>query len=149
MLPAMVSFLPPEGGRPSLPVRCETVSPLSARLVTFVCSSWTRGDCTGARGNNCRWRHFYQEGDRPVLQLRAVLQPSSSDSRSGPVRGCDEEFSSPLVVKVRREVARERREEFDLETGRRRSWVESREFEVLDLTGEISFCLRDCGNHYS
>ena len=58
------------------------------------------------------------------------------------MRGCDEEFSSPLVLKVRREVARERREEFDLETGRRRSWVESREFEVLDLTGEISFCLR-------
>ena len=41
-----------------------------------------------------------------------------------------------------REVTRERREEFDLETGRRRSWVESREFEVLDLTGEINFCLR-------
>ena len=49
---------------------------------------------------------------------------------------CDEEFSSPLVLKVRREVARERMEEVDLETGRRRSWVESREFEVLDLTGE-------------
>ena len=43
---------------------------------------------------------------------------------------------------MRREVARERREEFDLETGRRRSWVESREFEVLDLTGEINFCQR-------
>ena len=55
---------------------------------------------------------------------------------------CEEEFSSPLILKVRREVARERREEVDLETGRRRSWVETREFEVMDLTGEINFCLR-------
>ena len=53
---------------------------------------------------------------------------------------CDEEFSSPLILKVRREVARERREEVDLETGRRRSWVETREFEVMDLTGEKSCC---------
>ena len=37
---------------------------------------------------------------------------------------------------MRREVARERMEEVDLDTGRRRSWVESREFEILDLTGE-------------
>ena len=45
------------------------------------------------------------------------------------------DFSSPLVVKVRREVARERREEVDLETGNRRSWIESVEFDMLDLTG--------------
>ena len=42
------------------------------------------------------------------------------------------------MVKVRKEVARERREELDLETGRRRSWVETREFEVLDLTGNFA-----------
>ena len=48
------------------------------------------------------------------------------------------EFSSPLVVKVRKEVAKERREEFDLETGKRRSWVEAREFDVLDLTGDAT-----------
>ena len=46
------------------------------------------------------------------------------------------EFSSPLVVKLRKEVAKERREEVDLETGQRRSWVETREFDMLDLTGE-------------
>ena len=45
------------------------------------------------------------------------------------------DFSSPLVVKVRREVARERREEVDLETGNRRSWIESVEYDMLDLTG--------------
>lgn len=48
------------------------------------------------------------------------------------------EFSSPLVVKLRKEVAKERREEVDLETGQRRSWVETREFDMLDLTGEWS-----------
>ena len=46
------------------------------------------------------------------------------------------EFSSPLVVKLRKEVVKERREEVDLETGQRRSWVETREFDMLDLTGE-------------
>ena len=45
-------------------------------------------------------------------------------------------FTSPLTVKVYEEVKETRKEEVDLETGRRRSWVESREFEVLDLTGE-------------
>ena len=41
-------------------------------------------------------------------------------------------------MKVRKEVARERREELDLETGRLRSWVETREYEVLDLTGNFT-----------
>ena len=48
-------------------------------------------------------------------------------------------------------MTRERREEVDLETGKRRSWVESKEFEVLDLTGEetvffaeISTYLQSC-----
>ena len=47
------------------------------------------------------------------------------------------EFSSPLVVKLRKEVAKERREEVDLETGQSRSWIESVEFDMLDLTGKI------------
>ena len=82
-------------------------------------------------GNTCRKRHFYQEADRT-----AILPTCSS----GVTARAPElvEFSSPLVVKVRKEVAKERREELDLETGTRRSWVESREFDVLDLTGWIS-----------
>ena len=70
---------------------------------------------------------------------RDVLQPAISDTATINRReaGTQEfSFSSPLTVRVRKEVARERREELDLETGTRRSWVESREFEVLDLTGE-------------
>lgn len=47
-----------------------------------------------------------------------------------------ESYSSPYTVKVRKEVAKQRKVEVDLETGDRKSWVESTEFEVLDLTGE-------------
>lgn len=88
------------------------------------------------RGNSCPNRHFFMDGDRELLQ------PVSSDTATITTNqreaGTEEEFnfSSPLTVKVRKEVARERREEVDLETGTRRSWVEVRELEVLDLTGE-------------
>ena len=44
-------------------------------------------------------------------------------------------YSSPYKVKLLREVSRQRKEEVDLETGRRRSWVETTEFDVFDLTG--------------
>ena len=47
------------------------------------------------------------------------------------------DFSSPYRVKVMKEVAKQRREEVDLDTGRRRSWVETTEVEVLDLCGEL------------
>ena len=47
-----------------------------------------------------------------------------------------EKYSSPYRVKVVKEVAKQRKEEVDLETGKRKSWVETTEFEVLDLTGE-------------
>ena len=41
------------------------------------------------------------------------------------------DFSSPYRVKVMKEVAKQRREEVDLDTGRRRSWVETTEVEEL------------------
>ena len=34
-----------------------------------------------------------------------------------------------------KQVARHRREEVNLDTGERRSWVEEQEYEVMDLTG--------------
>ena len=46
------------------------------------------------------------------------------------------DFSSPYRVKVVKEVAKQRQEEVDLDTGRRRSWVETIEVEVLDLCGK-------------
>jgi len=47
-------------------------------------------------------------------------------------------FSSPYCVKIQKEVIKKRKVEVDLETGRKKSWVESLEQEVLDLTGEAS-----------
>ena len=45
-------------------------------------------------------------------------------------------FTSPLTVKVYEEVKEKRKEEVDLETGRRTSFVEEVRYEVLDLTGD-------------
>ena len=45
-------------------------------------------------------------------------------------------FTSPYVVKMRKEKETRRLEEVDLDTGRRRSWVETTEHDVIDLTGE-------------
>ena len=88
------------------------------------------------RGNFCPSRHFYLDEDRELLQSASWDTVTSNKKKAG----TEEEFrfSSPLTVKVRKEVARERREELDLETGRRRSWVETREYEVLDLTGNFA-----------
>ena len=46
------------------------------------------------------------------------------------------QFTSPYVVKMRKEKETRRLEEVDLDTGRRRSWVETTEHDVIDLTGE-------------
>ena len=45
------------------------------------------------------------------------------------------EFTSPYVVKVTKEKESRRLEEVDLITGRRRSWIETCEHDVIDLTG--------------
>ena len=45
------------------------------------------------------------------------------------------QFTSPYVVKVMKEKESRRLEEVDLDTGRRRSWIETSEHDVIDLTG--------------
>ena len=49
-----------------------------------------------------------------------------------------DDFTSPLTVKITTEVTKTRREEIDLETGRKMSWVETSEREVVDITGASS-----------
>jgi len=93
-----------------------------------ICKSWQNGFCIGGRGNNCPLRHYYNDGDRPLAQSKRF-----QDSR---VSKENVDFSSPYTVKVRKEVETQRMEEVDLDTGRRKSWVETKEFEVYDLTGE-------------
>ncbi len=46
------------------------------------------------------------------------------------------QFTSPYVVKMRKERETRRLEEVDLDTGRRRSWLETTEHDLIDLTGE-------------
>ena len=69
-------------------------------------------------------RHYYLERDaRPAVPQRfalAEMEPAN--------------FSSPYQVKICKEKLVHRREEVDIETGRRRSWVEEEEREVYDLT---------------
>jgi len=96
-----------------------------------LCRNWRNGQCIGTTGNSCKFRHYYTERDG------ALAQASRNMDRL--VRGnisSVESYSSPYRVKVVKEVSKQRREEVDLETGKRKSWIETKEFEVLDLTGE-------------
>ena len=71
-------------------------------------------------------RHYYLERDaRPTVTQRIALTEMEPAN-----------FSSPYQVKICKEKLVHRREEVDIETGRRRSWVEEEEREVYDLTGD-------------
>ena len=71
-------------------------------------------------------RHYYLERDaRPAVTQRLALAEMEPAN-----------FSSPYQVKICKEKLVHRREEVDIETGRRRSWVEEEEREVYDLTGD-------------
>jgi hypothetical protein len=93
-----------------------------------LCKSWKNGSCIGGRGNTCPLRHDYTERDGQVAEAKRFQDPGVSTDTV--------DFSSPYTVKVRHEVENHRREEVDLDTGRTRSWVETKEYEVLDLTGD-------------
>jgi len=95
-----------------------------------LCRMWTKGKCKGSTGNACRFRHFYNEFDGLAVQ-------KENNQRLHPANVLSEDdFNSPYRLKVVKEVSKQRKEEVDLETGKRKSWVETTEFEVLDLTGE-------------
>jgi len=113
--------------------------PFSAQMCNFshnkelapLCKRWQIGLCIGAIGNCCMFRHYYNDMDGALIQAARHMQR--------PINTCSnrvENYSSPLVVKVVKEVSKQRKEEVDLETGKRRSWVETTEFEVYDLTGD-------------
>jgi len=96
-----------------------------------LCRMWQKGFCIGATGNNCRFRHYYNDMDGLFMQAskRQAQRPLTETNQLN-------DYSSPYRVKVVKEVSKQRKEEVDLETGKRKSWVETTEFEVLDLTGE-------------
>jgi len=96
-----------------------------------LCKMWQKGFCIGATGNNCKLRHYYNDMDGAIMQAakRQAQIPVNETNQL-------DDYSSPYRVKVVKEVSKQRKEEVDLETGKRKSWVETTEFEVLDLTGE-------------
>jgi len=92
-----------------------------------ICSKWKEGKCWGANfwdGDKCPYRHYYTEDDAVITIDQVESSPSISH------------FTSPYVVRMRKEKETRRLEEVDLDTGRRRSWVETTEHDVIDLTGE-------------
>jgi len=93
-----------------------------------LCSRWKAGECQGNMGNNCLYRHYYLERDAvtrfpPVRTPLAQVQPTAN-------------FSSPLTMRVIKETIQHKRVEVDIETGKRRSWVEEESRDVMDLTGD-------------
>ena len=110
-----------------------------------LCQAWTRGLCNY---NYCPGRHYYLERDaapvRPgaphsVQQVSLKLETSWFIIQNITVvqASGNSNFSSPLVVKVKMLTEEHRREEVDLETGKRRSWVETQSKELIDITGEV------------
>jgi len=90
------------------------------RATRPLCKMWTLGQCWG-----CLDRHYYDETDQ---RLQATPRAD------GHVRA-ETGYSSPYMgYKIVQEVERIRREEIDLETGRKKSFTEVREYEVVDLT---------------
>ena len=67
---------------------------------------------------------------------RDTVTSTTTADHLNPENGDEVVFTSPLTVQVYEEVTKTRKEEVDLDTGRRRSFVEEKRFEVLDLTGE-------------
>jgi len=92
-----------------------------------LCRDWTKGEC----GECCPLRHYYNESD---LVTNEQLQVDDF-----PVTRVDTEkteYSSPRV-NIIKEVFEQRKEEIDLETGKKRSWTERTEYEVFDLTSDV------------
>ena len=89
-----------------------------------LCKKWTQGQCWG-----CLDRHFYDD-----IDVRSATTPRDGGQGQEAVT-YDSPYNGFTIVK---EVARIRREEVDLETGRKKSIYEEKEFEVLDLTKQRS-----------
>eukprot|EP00088_Acartia_fossae_P063857 TRINITY_DN7823_c0_g1_i2.p1 TRINITY_DN7823_c0_g1~~TRINITY_DN7823_c0_g1_i2.p1 ORF type:complete len:374 (+),score=92.04 TRINITY_DN7823_c0_g1_i2:29-1150(+) len=95
-----------------------------------LCQEWKKGNCIGGRGNSCWFRHYYMDMDHQT-QETADNQDNTKKRKENVLN----EFSSPLVQKIRKETKKIRREEVDLETGRRKSYIETTEEEIIDITG--------------
>ena len=79
-------------------------------------------------GDLCIFRHYYTEQDAQKIQTM------TNKEKLDKVNYClfeRNDSDSPYRVKVVKETRKERREEVDLETGKRKIWIELMEFEVF------------------
>jgi len=91
-----------------------------------LCQNWVRSACIGGHGNSCRNRHYYTQYDAALPKPAQPAAPPSSVLT---------EFSSPLVTRVQKVTEHHKRVEIDLETGKRKSFIETTEQEIIDITG--------------
>jgi len=101
---------------------------------TPLCDLWVSGDCAGARAAVCAARHFYLDSD--IGDGRRRKNKSGPDSVAGKkVKRPRRHFSSPYRARLVTEQVTVEREEIDIESGKKESWTEVQERELVDLTG--------------
>ena len=98
-----------------------------------ICKSWQEGNCFD--DYYCLRRHYYTENDEELPQCKRFLDVEYGSDRA---QVSPQTFSSPYKVRIKKEEVKKRKVEVDLETGRKKSWVETMEQEVVDLTGDVS-----------
>ena len=81
-----------------------------------ICKLWQKGSCNR---NNCPLRHYFNERDGSLAQSERFQDSGVSKENV--------DFSSPYIAKVRKKVESQRIEEVNLDTGRRRSRVETKD----------------------
>jgi len=99
-----------------------------------ICKSWQDGNCFAWGAGECNRRHYYTDDDEILPQSRRFLDENDGGSSVHSMT----RFSSPYSVCIKKEIVKKRNVEVDLETGRKKSWVETMEQEIVDLTGETS-----------
>merc|ERR1719312_118046 len=101
-----------------------------------LCDLWVSGDCAGARAAACTARHFYLDSDSGGHGCRGKTKSAPApDMSSKKVKRVRRQFSSPYRARLVKEQIRVEREEINIESGIKSSWIEFKERELVDLTG--------------
>jgi len=80
---------------------------------------------------SCNFRHHYKDMDIPVHRSKEKSEDEASRDQADHIS-----FTSPYKLKILRERKTEKMEQINLVTGERRSWIEEKEYDLLDLCGE-------------
>ena len=86
-----------------------------------ICKLWQKGSCNR---NNCPLRHYFNERDGSLAQSERFQDSGVSKENV--------DFTSPFIAKVRKMVESQRIEEVNLDTGRRRSRVATKDTKDME-----------------